>query len=131
MSDIVKYDVAIVGSGLGGLTTALELARNGYKVAVFEQHRVPGGYAHSFKRKGFEIDVSLHHFGGLSDGKSIHGVLKTLGVLDRISYKRKKDIMCVRFPDGEKTIPNGQGSFEKFLIQTFPREKGQILKLLE
>jgi len=131
MSEIAKYDVAIVGSGLGGLTTALELARNGYKVAVFEQHRVAGGYAHSFKRKDFEIDVSLHHFGGLSDGKSIHGVLKTLGVLDRIKYKRKKDIMCVRFPDGEKTIANHPGSYKDFLIREFPREKEQILKLLE
>ena len=126
----MNFDVAVVGSGLGGLTTALELARNGYKVAVFEQHRVAGGYAHSFKRKDFEVDVSLHHFGGLSDGKAIHGVLKTLGVLDRIKYKKKKDLICVRFPDGEKTVPNYYGSFEDFLISEFPREKDQIKKLI-
>ena len=129
MNDM-NFDVAVVGSGLGGLTTALELARNGYKVAVFEQHRVAGGYAHSFKRKDFEVDVSLHHFGGLSDGKAIHGVLKTLGVLDRIKYKKKKDLLRVRFPDGEKTVPNYYGSFEDFLISEFPREKDQIKKLI-
>jgi len=131
MNENKKYDVAVIGSGLGGLTTALELARNGYKVAVFEQHRVPGGFAHNFKRKDFEIDVSLHHFGGLSQGKSIHGVLKTLGILDRINFKLKKDIMCVRFPDGEKTIPNHPGAFPDFLLKEFPEQKEQILKLLE
>lgn len=130
MSKNKNFDVAVVGSGLGGLTTALELARNGYKVAVFEQHRVPGGYAHSFKRKDFEIDVSLHHFGGLSEGKSIHGVLKTLGILDRINYKRKDNIMTVRFPDGEKVIPNHPGSFKAFLTREFPREKEKISELL-
>ena len=127
----MNFDVAVVGSGLGGLTTALELARNGYKVAVFEQHRVAGGYAHSFKRKDFEIDVSLHHFGGLSDGKAIHGVLKTLGVLDRINYKLKKDIMTVRFPEEEEVIPNYPGAYKKFLIKKFPDQKANIIKLLD
>lgn len=126
-----KYDVIFVGSGLGALTCALELSRNGYHVGIFEKHSVPGGFAHSFTRKGFEFDVSLHHIGGLSRGKSIHGVLKTLGVLDRIKYHPKKSIMSVRFPDGEKTISNKIGAFEKFLIAEFPDEKENIPPLIK
>lgn len=38
-----KWKVAIVGSGPAGLTTAFELARNGYSVTVFEQQSSPGG----------------------------------------------------------------------------------------
>ncbi|HPM46495.1 MAG TPA: FAD-dependent oxidoreductase [bacterium] len=126
----MKYDITIIGSGIGGLTCALELARNGYSVCVIEKHNQPGGYAHSFKRAGFEFDVSLHHIGGLSKGKSIHGVLKTLGILDKIGFTKKKNILSVRFPDGEKTVPNRPGAFENFLINEFPQEKENIIALI-
>ena len=62
-------DVLVIGSGLGGLVCAIELARQGFKVCVFEQHRVAGGYAHSFRRKGYHFDISLHSMGGLAPGQ--------------------------------------------------------------
>lgn len=40
-------DVVVVGAGLGGLGAALELARQGVKVLVLEQHNLPGGFATS------------------------------------------------------------------------------------
>ncbi len=125
-----KFDVVVVGSGLGGLTCALELARNGYRVCVVEKHLAPGGYAHSFQRSGFTFDVSLHHFGGLSEGNSIHGVLSTLGVLDKIKYRANRDLMSIRFPDGEETISNKPGTLEHFLKVKFPHEADNISSLI-
>lgn len=43
-----KYDTIIIGSGAGGLSAAICLARSGQKVLVLEQHDVPGGWCHSF-----------------------------------------------------------------------------------
>ncbi len=40
-----KYDVAIVGGGHNGLTTACYLAKAGLKVAVIERHSYVGGAA--------------------------------------------------------------------------------------
>ncbi|MDD3469058.1 MAG: FAD-dependent oxidoreductase [Thermoguttaceae bacterium] len=58
-----KYDVVVIGSGLGGLTTANVLARNGRSVLLVEQHRQLGGLATWFRRpKGHIFDVSLHGF---------------------------------------------------------------------
>jgi phytoene dehydrogenase-like protein len=57
-----KYDVVIVGSGLGGLTTANRMAYCGYKVLILEHHHQLGGLATWFKRKGHIFDVSLHGF---------------------------------------------------------------------
>ena len=58
------YDAIVVGAGLGGLTCAGYLAKNGFKVLLLEQYEVPGGYATSFLRgsdKGdFLCEVSLH-----------------------------------------------------------------------
>jgi all-trans-retinol 13,14-reductase len=57
------YDVIIIGSGLGGLTSANILAKQGRKVLLLEHHYQFGGLATWFKRPGGHIfDISLHGF---------------------------------------------------------------------
>ena len=56
------YDVIVIGSGLGGLTTAKRLAYCGHKVLLLEFHHQLGGLATWFKRKGHIFDISLHGF---------------------------------------------------------------------
>ncbi len=58
-----RYDVVVIGSGLGGLTAANILARQGRQVLLLEQHYKLGGLATWFKRPGGHIfDISLHGF---------------------------------------------------------------------
>ena len=65
-----EYDVVVIGSGLGGLTAANVLAREGRSVLLLEQHYKLGGLATWFKRPGGHIfDISLHGFP--------HGMLKS------------------------------------------------------
>ncbi len=57
------YDAIVIGSGIGGLSTAILLAKAGKKVLVLEQHYEPGGFTHTFKRKNFVWDVGVHYVG--------------------------------------------------------------------
>lgn len=57
-----NYDAIIIGSGLGGLTTANRLAYCGHRVLLLEHHHRLGGLATWFKRKGHIFDISLHGF---------------------------------------------------------------------
>lgn len=57
-----NYDVIVIGSGLGGLTTANRLAYCGHTVLLLEHHHRLGGLATWFKRKGHIFDISLHGF---------------------------------------------------------------------
>lgn len=57
-----EYDVVVIGSGLGGLTSANRLARLGHRVLLLEHHHQFGGLAAWFKRRGHIFDVSLHGF---------------------------------------------------------------------
>ena len=57
-----EYDVVVVGSGLGGLTTARRLSKFGHKVLLVERHHMLGGLATWFKRRKDVFDVSLHGF---------------------------------------------------------------------
>ncbi|MBU0484696.1 MAG: FAD-dependent oxidoreductase [Proteobacteria bacterium] len=57
-----NYDVVVIGSGLGGLTSANRLAKAGHRVLLLEHHHQLGGLATWFKRQGHIFDISLHGF---------------------------------------------------------------------
>jgi len=57
-----QYDAIVIGSGLGGLTTANRLAYCGHSVLLLEHHHRLGGLATWFKRRGHIFDISLHGF---------------------------------------------------------------------
>jgi all-trans-retinol 13,14-reductase len=48
------YDVIVIGSGIGGLTSAALLSQLGKKVIVLEQHYTAGGFTHAYERNGYE-----------------------------------------------------------------------------
>ncbi len=47
----------IIGSGLGGLSTALRLNSSGYKVTILEKYSKPGGRLNQLRKEGFTFDV--------------------------------------------------------------------------
>lgn len=57
-----RYDIIVIGGGLGGLTAANRLARAGHQVLLAEQHSQLGGLATYFQRKNHVFDVALHGF---------------------------------------------------------------------
>lgn len=64
-------DAVVIGSGIGGLTTAALLSMRGKRVVVFEQHDVAGGCTHTFLDRGFEFDTGVHYVGKLSRGSEL------------------------------------------------------------
>ena len=66
-----EYDAIIIGSGIGGLTSAALMASHANKrVLVLERHYTAGGFTHVFKRKGFEWDVGVHYIGEVHDERA-------------------------------------------------------------
>ena len=47
----------IIGSGLGGLSTALRLSNKGYNVTILEKHSTPGGRLNTVVQDGFRFDM--------------------------------------------------------------------------
>ena len=122
------YDVIIIGSGSGGLTAALALARAGQRVAVFEQHTLPGGYSQSFSLDGFQFSPGIHYIGQLGPGGRLRRIYEGLGVandlvfleLDPDGYDR------VFVGDDRFDIPKGRENFRERLKERFPTESRGI-----
>ncbi len=59
----IEFDAIVIGSGMGGMTTATALSRLDYRVLLLEQAQTIGGLTHAFSRNGFTWDVGLHYCG--------------------------------------------------------------------
>jgi len=71
-----RYDVLIIGAGIGGLITGNILQNNGYNVIILEKNDHEGGYFANFKRKQFNFDVNLHWTSGCEKGGVVYNTLK-------------------------------------------------------
>lgn len=119
-------DVIVIGSGIGGMTTAALLSRLGRKVLVLEQHYVPGGFTHAFRRKGFEWDVGVHLVGGVDPITATGRILQDLtgGELEWEEIGEVYDRFF--FPDLEIGFPNRPDDFRARLVEAFPDHEHEI-----
>ena len=125
-----NLDAIIIGSGIGGLVTASQLAAKGAQVLVLEKYVIPGGSGGSFKRKGYTFDVGASMIFGF--GEEGYTNLLTRALKDVNEH-------CETIPDPvqlEYHLPNNfcisvDREYEKFiekLIERFPHEKEGIRK---
>src|SRR5512146_1238111 len=95
--------IAVIGSGLAGLTTAAALAQAGHDVAVLEQYHQVGGVTQSYERDGFRWDLGQLLVEGFGPGEPVGQVLHKLGVADKV--RLRKDDRGYVFPDFELKKP--------------------------
>lgn len=126
------YDAIIIGSGIGGLTTAALLAKLGKRVCVLEQHYTAGGYTHSYEREGYEWDVGVHYIGEVhkpwSAIRRIFDVISD-GKLEWAPMDARYDRIVI----GDKTYDYvaGREEFKAEMKQHFPGEAAAIDRYVE
>ncbi|HMV68143.1 MAG TPA: NAD(P)/FAD-dependent oxidoreductase [Myxococcota bacterium] len=115
------WDTIVIGSGIGGMTTAALLAKLGERVLVLEQHYVPGGFTHVFRRQGYEWDVGVHIVGEASR-KALPGRLMSLVTDDRLQWAPVGPVYDeFWFPDGFSiAFPDSPAAFADTLKSAFP-----------
>ncbi|MEE2962240.1 MAG: NAD(P)/FAD-dependent oxidoreductase [Myxococcota bacterium] len=125
------WDYIVIGSGMGGMTAAAMLSKLGKKVLVLEQHYVPGGYTHTFKRKNFHWDVGVHAVGEVTRHSLTGRLLEylTSGDLQWASLGPVYDEFY--YPEGFRIdFPDSPKQFRQNLLDAFPEEEEAIDRYL-
>lgn len=130
-----KYDVVIIGSGLGGLVSAIILAKEGYSVCVLEKNQQFGGNLQTFSRDKVIFDTGVHYIGGLSEGQNLYRYFKYLEILDDIPLRKMNedgfDIITFDADPVEYKYAQGYENFSKSLLEQFPGEEYAITAYCE
>lgn len=128
----MKYDTIVIGSGAGGLASALCLAREGQKVLVLEQHYLLGGWCHTFESHGSKFSPGVHYIGLLGEGESSSNLYKGLGIANELTFYKMNPKGYEHCWIGEERfdIPAGFDNFMDALIARFPKEKKGIKRYL-
>jgi phytoene dehydrogenase-like protein len=127
---MADYDAIVIGSGAGGLSAALKLARSDYSVMLLEAMPSFGGYLNPFRRNGYTFDTGLNYLGELGEGDRFWRLLDELGVRESMKFVELNPEGFDRyvFPDYELRVCKGKNQFMERLINDFPAEEPGIYK---
>ena len=121
------YDSVIIGSGLGGLVTAVLLARFGRKVCVIEKNNQYGGNLQTFVRDKEILDTGVHYIGGLGEGENLYKYFDYLGIMQDLAIQRMDidEYDRISFEGDPINYPHAQGydNFINQLLPYFPEEE--------
>ncbi len=123
-----SFDVIVIGSGIGGLVTATQLAASGANVLVLERYLIPGGSAGNFERQGYRFDVGASMIFGLGHNGTTNLLTRALDAVN-VSLETIPDPVQIYYH-----LPNGldvkvDRVYEKFLQNLtayFPHESQGI-----
>jgi phytoene dehydrogenase-like protein len=94
--------IIIVGTGMGSLSAAALLAKEGHELTILEQNYLPGGCSSSYFRQGFIFESGATTLVGFDKGMPLGFLFDEIGL--EIDTERLKVPMKVHLKNGETLI---------------------------
>lgn len=123
-SSTQTFDVIVIGSGIGGLVTATQLAAKGANVLVLERYLIPGGSAGYFERDGYRFDVGASMIFGFGKRGTTNLLTRALEAVN-VSIETIPDPVQIHYhlPNGlDLKVHRDYSAFLKELCDRFPHE---------
>ena len=131
-----RYDVIVIGAGLGGLTAAALLAKAGKKVLVLEKSDRVGGYFSSVTigkyiwNNGPRLMIGCNASGPYGPGVT-YNLVHQLGVQDEVEFIRIDPFTTIRTADLTYQLWSGRQRFVEGLNATFPGNFSRLIELVD
>jgi all-trans-retinol 13,14-reductase len=117
-----RFDYVILGAGLGGLSAAACLSRQGNRVAVLEKHYLPGGCCHTFDYGNYRFCADVHYISQCDPGQTIRQFLDYIEQDVPFNSLDSDCIDRVITPAIDFRIPLGWENLRSRLLENFPDE---------
>jgi phytoene dehydrogenase-like protein len=130
---MTRYDVVVIGAGLGGLTAGAILARAGRKVLLIERSNSVGGAASSYKSGDLFVEGSLHETSDPHHPRDPkHAALTRAGVIDAVKWISAPAFYEARGGplDQPFVMPDNFDAARRALKERFPEARAGIERLL-
>lgn len=123
----MEKSIVIIGGGLTGLATGCYGRMNSYKTTIFEMHKIAGGVATSWKRKGYTIDGAMNWLMGSKPGTSFHHFWEELGATkDWKIYDNDRQSIIENRDGKEFAVYCDADRMEKYLLEIAPEDEARI-----
>ncbi len=122
--------IIIIGSGLGGLSTGVILAKNGYQVTVLEQSNQIGGCLQCFSRCGAKFETGMHFIGSAANGQTLDKLMRYLEIEDEVKLSQLDptgyDVVAL---GGKRyKFANGKDAFIRQMTEYFPHQHENLVR---
>ncbi|MGF1482102.1 MAG: carotenoid isomerase [Cyanophyceae cyanobacterium] len=127
-----EWDAIVIGSGIGGLVTATQLAAKGAQVLVLERYIIPGGSAGYFERAGYRFDVGASMIFGFGTQGTTNLLTRALAAVDT-SLETISDPVQIHYhlPHLELKVHQDYEKFLQELTTRFPHEQQGIRRFYD
>ncbi len=128
-----QYDVIVIGSGIGGLVTATQLAAKGIKVLVLERYLIPGGSAGYFENEGYRFDVGASMIFGFGTEGTTNLLTRALDAVN-VKMETIADPVQIHYHLPNNLDLKVHREYDRFLEELyhrFPEEKDGIKKFYD
>ncbi|MBC7350580.1 MAG: NAD(P)/FAD-dependent oxidoreductase [Candidatus Aminicenantes bacterium] len=119
----------IVGAGMAGLSTGCYAQMNGYKTAIFESNKVPGGLCAAWTRKGYKFDISMHLLANSRSGP-FKKMWDELGVTRNQEFFYHDRIVAVEGLEKKLDFCLDRRRLEEQMLAISPEDAGLIKEFL-
>src|SRR5689334_1866227 len=110
-----RYDIIIIGSGMGGLVCGDILSREGYRVCILEKNKQIGGSLQTYARDKVVFDSGVHYIGALEKGQNLYQVFTYLGLMNKLKLRKMDengfDKIVIEGEDKEYVFAQGYDNF--------------------
>src|SRR5574344_1571561 len=129
----MKQRCVIIGSGLGGLSCAYILAKQGYQVTVLEKNAQPGGCLQCFKRGGAKFEAGMHFIGSADENQTLGYLMKYLSLDKDIELQRlnTQGYDVIGLAGSRFKFANGREPFIETMASYFPKQKDNLVRYFD
>lgn len=94
----MSKEIVIIGAGIAGLNSGIELLQKGHKVKIIEKNDAVGGLCSGYDINGFYIDACIHWLMGTSKSNVLYEIWKNIDAFnDDVKIIRLENFVTIDY----------------------------------